>query len=156
MWSIALFGLTVPPPLLFASSSGFAENKEILSKLAKPSSGKRIVVLERGAVSFLTSLWLLAWHSVGEVAPVPFRSEMSLWSNTFHRVLQGVLLSAREFDTLPVHLVVLWGCFRGESKLFIQNSVTRVDSLKCKNFFPRLSVIFGTLPWFLERKKVWK
>lgn len=65
-----------------------------------------------------------------------------------------MLLSARESDTLPVHLVVLWGCFIEESKLFIQSSVTRVDSLKCKNFFPWLSVIFGTVPWFLERRSV--
>lgn len=56
--------------------------------------------------------------------------------------------------TLPVHLVVLWGCFSGESKLLIQSSVIRVDSLKCKNFFPGLSVIFGTAPWFLESKKL--
>lgn len=149
-------GLTVSLPLLFASCSGFAENKEIVSKLAKSSSDKRIVVLERRAVSFLTSLWLLGWNTVGEVSwpPVPFRNEMSVWSNTFYRVLEGMLLSPREFDTLQVHLVVLWGCFSGESKFFIQSSITRVDSLKCKNFFPGLSVIFGAVPWFLERKGV--
>lgn len=60
--------LTVSPSLLFASCSGFAENKEIVSKWAKPSSDKIIVVLERRAVSFLTPLWLLAWNTVGEMS----------------------------------------------------------------------------------------